>query len=175
MKCKYYFFPFPRSWLCLDFNARASDCNNYDKINVINTHQMHLLLCNIHSTWQNCHSRNHPEVHAWVTLGHHAKFISQDHPQYFPIWNMDYKLKTMIRNLQFVVVAAWNHFHTPAVTPVFAGDHSLPSTAYSLQSISCSQSGVLRTLFSASLYTCTFKQHPTSLSVPGNPFIPRRN
>lgn len=60
-------------------------------------------------------------------------------------------------NIHFGVVAAWNHSRIPTVTPVSAIGHSPPSTAYSLHSVSCSQSAAGRTLFFASLYTCIGK------------------
>ena len=54
-------------------------------------------------------------------------------------------------------LAAYTHFRIPAAKPVSAGDHSPPSTACSSLSISCSQSGAVKTLFSASLGTCIAK------------------
>jgi hypothetical protein len=64
--------------------------------------------------------------------------------------------------LQFVVVAAYTHFRIPAAKPASAGDHSPPSTACSSLTISCSQSGAAKPLFSASLGTCIIKHHSLS-------------
>jgi (2Fe-2S) ferredoxin len=71
--------------------------------------------------------------------------------------------------LQFVVVAAYTHFRIPAAKPASAGDHSPPSTACSSPTISCSQSGAEKPLFSASLGTCIVKHHSLSASpLPGS-------
>ena len=73
--------------------------------------------------------------------------------------------------LQFGVVAAYTHSHIPAGIPVSASDHSPPSIAYSLLSISYSQSGVLKIPFFASLDTCIARNNQLSAYLEAE-FIP---